>query len=157
MPELKLPEYPARIRSKKDGKQEIFDPIRRKFVRLTPEEWVRQHFLNFLVNHHNYPASLIHVEASLTYNHLTKRSDIVVYSRQGKPMMAVECKAPTVGITQNVFEQLAMYNFTLKVSYLALTNGMQHYICRMVPENGGYTFLEELPEYNELHELFQDL
>jgi len=156
MPELKLPEYPASIRSRKDGKLEILDPIRRRFVRLTPEEWVRQHFLNFLVNHHNYPASLIHVEASLSYNHLSKRSDIVVYSPHGKPLMAVECKAPSVGITQKAFDQLAMYNFTLRVPYLILTNGLQNYICQMVPGNGSYSFLEELPAYDELHELFHD-
>jgi len=156
MPELNLPEYPVKIRSKTDGKREILDPVRKKFVRLTPEEWVRQHFLNFLVNSHHYPASLIHVEASLTYNRLSKRSDIVVYSRQGKPLMAVECKAPTVEITQKVFEQLAMYNFTLKVSYLVLTNGMQHYICRMEPENGHFTFLEEFPDYQDLHDQFHD-
>ena len=156
MPKLNLPEYPLRIRLNKNGKEEILDPVRKRFVRLTPEEWVRQHFLNLLVEQHKYPASLIHVEASLSYNHLSKRSDIVVYSPQGKPLMAVECKAPSVGITQRVFEQLAMYNFTLKVSYLALTNGMQHYICRMVPEDGSFAFLEELPPYNELHEQFHD-
>ncbi|MCX6241443.1 MAG: type I restriction enzyme HsdR N-terminal domain-containing protein [Bacteroidetes bacterium] len=156
MPKLNLPEYHVRVRTKNDGKEEIHDPVRRKFVRLTPEEWVRQHFLNFLVHHHSYPASLIHVEAPLTYNHLSKRSDIVVYSPHGKPLMAVECKAPSVEITQKVFDQLAMYNFTLKVSYLALTNGIQHYICRMVPENGSYSFLEDFPAYNELHEVFHD-
>ncbi len=156
MPRLKLPEYPERIREKQNGKQEIFDPVRKKFVRLTPEEWVRQHFINFLVNHHGYPASLLHVEATLTYNHLTKRSDIVIYGREGKPLMAVECKAPSVEITQKAFDQLAMYNFTLKVSYLVLTNGIQHYICRMDPEKGSYIFLEEFPAYNELHEQFHD-
>lgn len=156
MPELNLPEYPVRKRLTKDGKEEIFDPVRRKFVRLTPEEWVRQHFLNFLIQSHKYPASLIHVEASLTYNRLSKRSDIVVYSNRGKPVMAVECKAPSVAITQKVFEQLAMYNFTLKVSYLALTNGMQHFICRMDPVNGQFTFLEEFPAYKELQDQFQD-
>ena len=152
MPKLNLPEYPLRIRTKKDGKQEIHDPVRRRFVRLTPEEWVRQHFINFLVHHHGFPASLIHVEASLRYNRLSKRSDIVIYGKHGKPMMAVECKAPSVEITRNVFEQLAMYNFTLKVPYLVLTNGIQNYICRMEPEKQGYTFLEDFPAYNELHE-----
>jgi hypothetical protein len=156
MPVLNLPEYPVTIRSKADGKKEILDPVRKKFVRLTPEEWVRQHFLNFMVNSHHYPASLIHVEASLTYNRLSKRSDIVVYSRQGKPLMAVECKAPSVEITQKVFEQLAMYNFTLRVSYLVLTNGMQNFICRMEPGNGNFSFLEEFPDYADLHDQFHD-
>ncbi|MCX6287211.1 MAG: type I restriction enzyme HsdR N-terminal domain-containing protein [Bacteroidetes bacterium] len=156
MTKLNLPEYPYRIRTNKDGKHEIHDPVRKKFVRLTPEEWVRQNFLNFLVSRHNYPASLIHVEASLTYNRLSKRSDIVVYGNHGKPLLAVECKAPSVEITQLVFDQLAMYNFTLKVSYLVLTNGIQHYICQMEPAKGRYTFLEEFPDYNELHEQFQE-
>jgi len=156
MPKLNLPEYPLRMRLTKAGKEEILDPVRKKFVRLTPEEWVRQHFLNFLVKQHDYPASLIHVEASLTYNHLSKRSDIVVYGPHGKPLMAVECKAPTIEISEKAFEQLAMYNFTLRVSYLALTNGMQHYICRMEPETGRYTFLERFPAYHELHDQFHD-
>lgn len=156
MPVLNLPEYPVKTRSKADGKTEILDPVRKKFVRLTPEEWVRQHFLNFMIHSHHYPASLIHVEASLTYNRLSKRSDIVVYSNQGKPLMAVECKAPTVEITQKVFEQLAMYNFTLRVSYLVLTNGLQHFICRMEPGNGNFTFLEEFPDYGDLKDQFHD-
>lgn len=153
MTRLNLPEYPAKLRTAKDGKHEIHDPVRRKFVRLTPEEWVRQHFVNFMVAHHGYPSSLIHVEASLTYNHLTKRSDIVVYSRQGKPLMAVECKAPSVEITQKTFSQLAMYNFTLGVPYMVLTNGLQHYICRMEPEKGSYSFLGEFPDYDQLKPL----
>ncbi|MCX6281364.1 MAG: type I restriction enzyme HsdR N-terminal domain-containing protein [Bacteroidetes bacterium] len=156
MPKLNLPEYPFRVRTNRDGKQEIHDPVRKRFVRLTPEEWVRQHFLNFMVIHHKYPASLIHVEASLTYNRLAKRSDIVVYGNQGKPLMAIECKAPSILIDQQVFDQLAMYNFTLKVSYLVLTNGIQHYVCRMEPSVGRYDFLKEFPEYNELHEQFHD-
>lgn len=157
MPQLNLPEFVCRTRQSKDGKEEIFDAVRRKFVRLTPEEWVRQHFIHFIVNHYDYPLSLLHVEAKLTYNNLAKRSDIVVYGRKGKPLMAVECKAPSVEITQKVFEQLAMYNFTLKVSYLVLTNGMQNYVCRMEPEKGSYSFLENFPTYAELHEQFQDL
>jgi len=155
MPRLNLPEYPYRIRVLKNGKQEIFDPVRKRFVRLTPEEWVRQHFINFLTHFHSYPASLIHVEAALTYNRLAKRSDIVIYGREGRPLMAVECKAPTVDVTQKTLDQLAMYNYTLKVSYLALTNGLQHYICRMDSGNGTYSFLEEFPAYSELHEQFQ--
>ncbi|MEI6884868.1 MAG: type I restriction enzyme HsdR N-terminal domain-containing protein [Bacteroidota bacterium] len=157
MPRLNLPEYQPRTRLSKDGKEEIYDVVRRKFVRLTPEEWVRQHFINFFVSHHDYPLSLLQVEGKLTYNHLTKRSDIVVYGRNGKPLMAVECKAPSVEITQKVFDQLAMYNFTLGVSYLVLTNGMQNYICRMEPEKGSYSFLEKFPAYAELHEQFRDL
>ena len=156
MPELKLPQFTCRIRYRKDGKEEIHDPVRRKFVRLTQEEWVRQHFINFMVNHHGYPASLLHIEAPISYNHLSKRSDIVVYGNYGKPLMAVECKAPTVDISQKVFDQLAMYNFTLKVSYLTLTNGMQHYVCRMEPDKGTYAFLQEFPAYTELQQQFHD-
>lgn len=157
MPALNLPEFQHRTRNNRNGKPEIFDTVRKKFVRLTPEEWVRQHFLNFLVGNHGYPASLIHVEASVKYHNLSKRSDIVIYGNNGKPLMAVECKAPSVEISQKTFSQLAMYNFTLRVSYLVLTNGLSHYVCRMDAGRGTFSFLEEFPDYTDLRDQFQDL
>jgi predicted type IV restriction endonuclease len=150
MPKLNLPEYPYRIREKQDGKDEIYDSVRKKYVRLTPEEWVRQHLLNFFINHLNFPASLIQVEASLKYNRLSKRSDIVVYGKQGKPLMAVECKAPSVEITRDVFDQLAMYNFSLKVPYLLVTNGMDHYCCVLDPVKKQFRYVPEIPFYETL-------
>lgn len=131
-------------------KKEIFDSIRKRFVVLTPEEWVRQHFIQFLLNELHVPASLIGVETSLKYNGLSKRSDIVVYDRKGKPAMAIECKASTVKIDQKVFDQLARYNMVLNVSYLVVTNGMAHYCCQINKLDGSYSFLQEIPPFEML-------
>jgi len=131
-------------------KKEIFDSIRKRFVVLTPEEWVRQHFIQFLLNELHVPASLIGVETSLKYNGLSKRSDIVVYDRRGKPAMAIECKASTVKIDQKVFDQLARYNMVLNVSYLVVTNGMVHYCCQINKLDGSYSFLQEIPPFEML-------
>jgi hypothetical protein len=157
LPALNLPSFEARIRLNRNGKQEILDPFRRKYVRLTPEEWVRQHFLHFMVTEHAYPPSLIRVEASIAYNGLSKRSDIVVYSKSGKPQMAVECKAPGIEISQEVFYQLAMYNYSLGVSYLVMTNGMDHYIGFMDPGKNSFAFLNEFPSYGDLIDRFRDI
>jgi predicted type IV restriction endonuclease len=150
MPKLNLPEYPCRIREKQGGKHEIYDTIRRKYVRMTQEEWVRQHLLNFFVHHLDFPPSLIQVEGSLKYNRLSKRSDIVVYGKQGKPLLAVECKAPSVEITNDVFNQLAMYNFSLKVPYLVVTNGLDHYCCVLDPVSKQFNHIPEIPSYQTL-------
>jgi hypothetical protein len=147
---LNLPAYEPRIREQVLGKPEIFDPVRRKFVRLTPEEWVRQHFLNYLIAHKGYPASLIAVEASLKYNRLVKRSDILVYGPDGKPLLVVECKAPEVEITQAVFDQVAMYNMSLLVGFVVVSNGLEHFACRINHENNSYSFLKEIPDYGAL-------
>lgn len=152
MQALNLPEYPCRLRTVR-SRPEIFDPVRKKFVRLTPEEWVRQHFINFLVSHRQFPASLIHVEASLKYNTLDRRSDIVVYSRAGRAVLAVECKAPAVAINEKVLSQMAVYNASLKVPCLVLTNGLEHYILLMGSKAGTYSFAAELPAYAELEAL----
>jgi len=148
--QLNLPAYESRIREGRNGRQEIFDRFRRKFVRLTPEEWVRQHFLNFLVTQKDYPASVIVVEASLTYNRLKKRSDILVYGPDGNPCLVVECKAPEVEITQKVFDQVAMYNMSLTVGFLVVTNGLQHYACLIDHKNKSFKFLKEVPGYREV-------
>lgn len=146
---LNLPTCDLNVR--RNGiKKEIFDSIRKRFVVLTPEEWVRQHFIQFLLNELHVPASLIGVETSLKYNGLSKRSDIVVYDRRGKPAMAIECKASTVKIDQKVFDQLARYNMVLNVSYLVVTNGMVHYCCQINKLDGSYSFLQEIPPFEML-------
>jgi hypothetical protein len=151
MEKLNLPDIAARTRIGKNGKQEIFDEIRKKFVRLTAEEWVRQHFLHFMVSGLGFPATLIVVEASLKYNNLLKRFDILAYTATGKPCLVVECKSPDVEITQAVFDQVAMYNMTLTVDYLAVTNGLSHYFCKIDHINRTYSFLTEIPTYNLLN------
>ena len=144
---LNLPEYGTRIRQDAGDRLNIFDPVRRRYVRLTAEEWVRQHMLNFLIHHKGYPMGLMAVEAPLTYDRRKKRCDILVYSRQGNPVLIVECKAPAVEITQDVFDQIALYNFNLKVQYLVVTNGIRHYTCRMDPGVHNWRFLDGIPEY----------
>ena len=153
IPKLNLPDFAPSFREGKNGKQEIFDKIRKKFVRFTPEEWVRQNFLNFLVTTLGFPASLIVVEAELTYNQMKKRFDILTYFSDGNPCMVVECKAPSVVLTQSVFDQVAMYNMTLLVNFLIVTNGLTHYICRIDHDKRTYTFLKEIPTYEMLNNL----
>ncbi|MCX6267870.1 MAG: type I restriction enzyme HsdR N-terminal domain-containing protein [Bacteroidetes bacterium] len=148
MEKLNLPDITTRIREGTSGKHEIFDEIRKKFVRLTPEEWVRQHFLHYMTGHLGFPASLIVVEAAIKYNQLVKRFDILAYRADGKPCMVVECKAPAVEITQAVFDQVAMYNMTLLVDYMVVTNGLTHYACRIDHEKRTYAFIQETPTYD---------
>ena len=148
MEKLNLPDITTRIREGTSGKQEIFDEIRKKFVRLTPEEWVRQHFLHYMTGHLGFPASLIVVEAAIKYNQLVKRFDILAYRADGKPCMVVECKAPAVEITQAVFDQVAMYNMTLLVDYMVVTNGLTHYACRIDHGKRTYAFIQETPTYD---------
>ena len=146
MQKLNLPNYQFRIKSN-ENKLFIFDFIRKKEVVLTPEEWVRQHFLMYLVTEKKYPESLIAVEKKLTINTLTKRTDIVVYNTDGKPAIIVECKAPNVNITQQVFDQIARYNLKLTAQYLIVTNGLQHFYCQIDAENETYLFLEDIPNW----------
>jgi len=150
MKELNLPGIDLRIRNR-EGKQEVFDQVRKKYVRLTEEEWVRQHFLHFLIIQKNVPATLIAVETTIRYNNLTKRCDIVVYNRNGKPVLVVECKAPEIAISQDVFNQVAMYNMTLKVKFLVVTNGMEHYSCVIDHEKSSIRFLKDIPDFNEMN------
>jgi len=150
MRELNLPEASFRFRIK-NGKREVFDPVRKKHVSLTSEEWVRQHFLQFLIIHKKVPASLIAVEKSIKYNNLSKRCDVVVYNRDRQPVLIVECKAPEIEISQEVFRQVALYNMTLKVKYLVVTNGLDHYTCAIDHEKGLFEFLKEIPEYDEIN------
>jgi hypothetical protein len=150
MQKLNLPEITARIREGNNGKQEIFDEVRKKFVRLTPEEWVRQHFLQFMTGRLGFPASLIVVEAAIKYNNMVKRFDILAYRADGQPCFVVECKSPDVEITQAVFDQVAMYNMTLTVDYLAVTNGISHYACKIDHINRSYQFLKDIPSFELL-------
>ena len=150
MKELNLPGIDLRIRNI-EGRQEVFDVVRKRHVRLTAEEWVRQHFLHFMINQKKVPLSLIAVETSIKFNNLSKRCDIVVYNRNGKPALVVECKAPEIEISQEVFNQVAMYNMTLKVKYLVVTNGREHYSCRIDFEKGSFQFLEDIPDFEELN------
>jgi type I site-specific restriction endonuclease len=138
-----------RIRKSKDG-TEIFDSIRKKFVRFTPEEWVRQHLLKYLVTEKKFSASLIAVEKELVVAGIKKRTDVVVYSSDAKPLLMAECKSPDVPLQQSTFDQAARYNLSLTVPCFILTNGLTHFCCRLNSAEKKYEFLEEMPEYSEL-------
>lgn len=146
MESLNLPTYSFNIKFQGQRKY-IFDTLRKKYVLLTPEEWVRQNFLKFLTENKNYPASLIFVEMEFKLNTLSKRCDAVVFNRSGNPVLIVECKAPNVKIDKLVFEQIARYNMQLKVDYLIVTNGLSHYCCKIDFENQTYSFLNDIPDY----------
>ncbi|MBL7871647.1 MAG: type I restriction enzyme HsdR N-terminal domain-containing protein [Cyclobacteriaceae bacterium] len=147
MYKLNLPECKLTLR-KEGGKVLIFDVIRKKYIVLTPEEWVRQHFVHYLIDQYKYPKSLFRVETSLTYNTLQKRSDIVIYNRFGKPWMLIECKAPGIKLTQKAFNQVAVYNMTIGAQYVAVTNGMVQYCFEAGKENGSEVkFLESFPDF----------
>ena len=149
---LKTLNFPAfEVRSKTEGKRTlIFDCIRKKYVALTPEEWVRQHLIHYLITEKGCPASLISVETPLKHVCLDKRSDVTVSDRNGNPLMLVECKAPEVTITQKVFEQITIYNHTIKAKYLLITNGLQHYCMAAATDGSQACFLNEIPEYRDL-------
>ena len=150
MQSLNLPAFPFRIREEEDKKQ-IFDIFRRKFVSLTPEEWVRQHFMAWLLVQKQYPLGLIAVEVSLKYHWMQKRADAIIYGTDGQPLMIVECKAPSVKLSQDVFDQIARYNFNFGVKYLLVTNGLVHYCCLKKGEGNDWVFLEEVPDYPSLN------
>lgn len=146
---LNLPNFDLKI-IKRNGKPCIFDTLRRRYVALTPEEWVRQHFVHFLLEHKGYPAALLANEVSLTLNGTAKRCDSVLYNRDVSPRMIIEYKAPHVEITQKVFAQISRYNMALHVDYLTVSNGLHHYCCRMDYERLSYTFLPDIPRYDDL-------
>ncbi|MEN9980783.1 MAG: hypothetical protein RIR67_986 [Bacteroidota bacterium] len=146
MQQLNFSSYSFRFKNS-ENKVSIFDAIRKKFIILTPEEWVRQHVVQFLIAEKNYPISLINVEKVLKVNGLRKRYDVVVYNSDGSIFILIECKAPEVTISQSTFDQIARYNMTLKSHYLMVTNGLNHYFCQMDFENEKYQFLHELPNY----------
>ena len=146
MPHLNLPKVALKTKSV-EGTIQVFDVIRKKYFVLTPEEWVRQHFIHYLNNEKHYPMGLMGVEKMVKYNALKTRADIILYTTEGKAKIIVECKAANVKITQDTFNQIAKYNFKLKVPFLVVTNGMQHFCCRMDYENNSISFLEEVPAF----------
>ena len=143
---LNLPPYPFKI-TKKDNVVFIFDELRKKHLVLTPEEWVRQHFIQNLILEKKFPRTLIQIEGGLVLNQLQKRSDILVYNTAGEKLMLIECKAPKVKITQSVFDQAARYNSIHQARWIVLTNGLQHVYAKMDLEKGSFNFAEEMPEY----------
>lgn len=149
MTRLNLPPFEIKLRSTK-ARPQIFDILRKKYIALTPEEWVRQHFVHFLVEHKGYPAALMANEIQLKVGEKTLRADSVLYSRDLKPRMIIEYKAPHIPITQKVFDQISIYNMLLHVDYLVVSNGLQHYICKMDYNDKKYLFLEDIPDYKEL-------
>ena len=146
---LNLPPYNISIRQH-GGRDQIFDVLRRKFVALTPEEWVRQHFIHFLVDHKGYPASLLANEVQLRVGDKTVRADSVLYDTSLRPMMIVEYKAPSIALTQKVFDQISVYNLLLHVDYLVVSNGLETYCCKMDYDNQKYLFLQDIPDYENL-------
>ncbi len=149
LPELNFPSYPFRM-EKREGIVFIFDSFRKKMVRLTPEEWVRQHAAFYLVDSFGYPAGIISTEAPAKMKGKNFRTDVLVYNAQAQPALLVECKAPSVKITQAVFDQAAAYNYHFHLPYFFLTNGFDHYCCRVDAELKQYHFLETLPDYKSL-------
>jgi len=147
--QLNLPQY-SFIITGKEGQEMILDTIRKKFIKLTPEEWVRQSFIRYLVNEGRYPPGLIGIEVMSKYNNLKKRVDILIHDRTGKPVMIIECKAPDIELNDKVFDQIVTYNMGFRVPYLIVTNGMDHYACKIDFENNKYDFLLVIPLYDDL-------
>jgi len=146
LPQLNLPI--AVLKTKLvEGTTQVFDQVRKKYLVLTPEEWVRQHLIHYLHQEKNYPLGLMGVEKMVKYNGMQTRADIVLHTTDGKPNMIVECKAPNVKITQEAFNQIAKYNFKLQVPFLVVTNGIQHFCCQMNYENNSIKFVEAIPKF----------
>lgn len=149
MQKLNLPSYPIKIKEEGDKKL-IFDFIRKKYLVLTPEEWVRQNFVHYLIQEKKYPSSLIAIEKGLKLNELQKRADAVVYDTNGNAVVLIEFKAPKVKITESTFEQISRYNMVFKVPYLVVSNGLNHYCCKIDFEENSFEFIKEVPAYNQL-------
>lgn len=151
MQKLNLPTVQLRTKQT-NNKYQVFDEVRKKFVALTPEEWVRQHFIHYLLKELGYSAGLIAVEMLVKVNGLSQRADIVLYDKRGKARIIVECKAPEITINRAVFNQAARYNTQLNVDYLIVTNGLQHYCARLLDEMGNYELLKAIPSANEVYD-----
>ena len=149
MKKLNLPAYDFLIR-KDDKRTQIFDAVRGKYLVLTPEEWVRQHLVRFLIEEKNYPKGLIAIEKGLRLNGLQKRADVLVYNKAGKPVLLIECKAPNVKINQAAFDQIGRYNISFRLPYLLVSNGMSHYCAKINFEAKDFSFLKDIPSYEEL-------
>lgn len=148
---LNLPLANIKI-SEREGKRVIFDFLRHRFVSLTPEEWVRQQFTHYLVEHKGYPAALMGNEIELTSNGKKRRCDSVVFDSKGMPLVIIEYKAPTIAITQKVFEQISSYNVILHTKYIIASNGINHYCCRVDYDAKSYYFLRDIPDYSALEQ-----
>ncbi len=146
---LNLPPFPFQIKKKENGFY-LFDALRKKDILITPEEWVRQHFIQFLINQKKYPKAFFAIEKGLTLHERNKRTDIVVYNAETKPHLIVECKAPSVAIDQAVFEQIIRYNFVHQAKYLVLSNGITHFCCVVDYETNELNFISEIPEYQAI-------
>jgi type I site-specific restriction endonuclease len=145
---LNLPEFEYKLKMV-ENREHIFDPVRGKYVALTPEEWVRQHVIHYLLGYKEVPRGLMAVEKQFKYNEMSQRADVVVFDTKGKPKLIVECKAPSVKISQETFEQIARYNVAMRVDYLMVTNGIDHYFCKMDYQRWTYGFMKDLPAYTE--------
>lgn len=150
MIELNLPTYDYRLKQNNDGSIAIWDATRHRYVALTPEEWVRQHFVSFLITHRNFPAGRIGNEISLKINGRPRRCDTIAYDAQGEALVLVEYKAPHVAISQEVFDQIVRYNMIYQVPYIVVSNGMTHYCCHIDYTTRGYTFLPDIPNYEQM-------
>ena len=146
MQKLNFPAYSFRFKNS-ENKEYVFDEIRKKFILLTPEEWVRIHVVRFLLEVKKYPKSWVSVEKKIKINGLTKRYDVVVFQQDGSIFLLVECKQPNIEINQTTFDQIARYNMILKANYLMVTNGLNHYFCEMDFEKEHYLFLSDIPSY----------
>lgn len=146
---LNLPSFEIKTRQQ-SGQSEVFDIVRMKYVSLTPEEWVRQHFVNYLLVYKGYPKSLLTVEHPVIFNNLQQRADIVSFNRQGKPVLVVECKSPSVELTREVYAQAARYNLTLKANHLVVTNGINHFCSRIDLDSKEFFPLTEVPNFQDI-------
>lgn len=149
MQTLNLPSYDYKLR-KKNGKVEIWDTQRKKYIVLSPEEWVRQHFIYYLINTKQFPGGLIQVESKLKFKMLDKRSDIIVYDKTAQPLILIECKAPSIKITQQTFDQVTIYNQIIKAPYIIVTNGLTHYCCKIDLAKKEFVFLPDIPPFTEI-------
>lgn len=149
MQQLNLPVYQFNIKKKDDGFI-ILDSLRKRWVTLTPEEWVRQNFVRYLIQEKEFPASLMNNEISITQNGIKRRCDTLVADMQGNALVIVEYKAPTIAISQKTFDQIVRYNMVLHAYYLIVSNGLNHYCCKIDYDNNSYSFLKEIPSYSQL-------
>lgn len=145
--ELNFPKFDFRV-EETDGKLSIFDSLRKKYLILTPEEWVRQHMIAYLIQHHHYPKSLFALEKGHKYNQLQKRSDILVLDRSGNPFLLIECKAPEVQLTHKTVEQVAVYNQSISASYVGISNGIQHLFLSYDSNAKSYNQIVEIPLFD---------
>lgn len=149
LPELNLPKADLRL-NETHGKVYIFDNLRRKYVILTPEEWVRQNFVAFLITHKGFPGGLMNNEISLIQNGIKRRCDTLLHDKFGKPLIIIEYKSPSIEITQKVFDQIVRYNYVIQAKYLIVSNGLKHYCCKINYDLGTYEFIPEIPCYSDL-------